>query len=510
MENIRKSMLCLVLVGVVAFLAGSATQSLAYVSSVEEYVKDKFEFHGYLAQRFSLQLGNVPETSENDIWDLSMMRSTLYTDVSYTPFKWLRLVTVFELSLEYQTTYLKRLNRLPTSTFDIMDELNRWDFREFYGDFTFGKRVQLRLGRQQVVWGKTDFFRGLDLIHGFDYTWRSFLEVENEYLRIPLIMANMVIQVPELNGSLQGLVRPGWDRDNWIGNRYDLYGGRWASQPGKGFNFLDANGVPYNLDHSEGDQSDPTFGVRWSGSLLGVEYTLNYLRTFNEDPVVNSIFNPWKSTPPLAGGLGEFIYPIIDLAGVTLTYYVPWVDVVARTEVVYTWDKPYNVGQNFLGGALPGFNGIMEKDTVRIMVALDYVAGFTKTIFRSERPGFLNIQVFDTWVVDHSEADDLVNLAGFGHKLPEHSTIITAILAWNYMHDRINPTLAAGIDPRDGSGFFIPSLAFVYGDHWRFRIEYDMFFNNKGKLPGEVENQARVFQFFDNNDQLYFRIMYQF
>jgi hypothetical protein len=144
------------------------------------------------------------------------------------------------------------------------------------------------------------------------------------------------------------------------------------------------------------------------------------------------------------------------------------------------------------------------------MVNLDWNADFVQWMLGADRPGFFSVQAFDTWVLDNDEEDDLVNLAGYGHELPTHTTYITSILGWNYLLDRINPQLAAGIDPHDASGFVIPSVSFVYGDHWRLKLEYDKFWNNSGKRPGEIEKEARTFQFFDHNDQFYVRLMYQF
>ena len=505
MGRSKRSFACLVLAGICLFLAGSVTQSQAYVASFEDYVKSHFNAHGYFAQRFSVNTADPEEVPGDNSGQLSMMRSTLYTDVDYTPFSWLRLATIFEADLEYPTSYLRELDRMTSA--NLWDEYSRWDFREFYGDFQFGNRLMIRLGRQQVIWGDTDFFRGIDLVQGFDYRWRSFLEAENEYVRIPLIMANIMIQVPELNGNLQLLVRPGVDKDEWIGNRYDLYGGRWSSKPSKGVNFFDV--MTYDLDHKEGDQNDPSYGVRWAGELFGIEYTLNYLHTFNEDPIVNSAFVPWKEAPK--GAIGDFIYPMIDLVGFTANVDIDFLDVVARTECSYTWDKPFNVGRDFLGGALPGFGGIATKDVFRWMVNFDWNANFAPWLLGADRPGFFSAQVFDTWVLDYDkDKDDLVALAGYGAKLTTHTMYITVIFGWNYLLDRINPQIAWGIDPEDASQFIIPSLSFVYGDHWRLKLEYDKFFNNSGKSPGEIENKTRVFKLFEDNDQFYVRLMYQF
>ena len=65
----------------------------------------------------------------------------------------------------------------------VLDDYDSTELRELYTTFTLGDRFHFKLGRQQVVWGETDFFRAMDIIHGYDLRWRSFLELENEELR---------------------------------------------------------------------------------------------------------------------------------------------------------------------------------------------------------------------------------------------------------------------------------------------------------------------------------------
>jgi len=146
----------------------------------------------------------------------------------------------------------------------------------------------------------------MDVVHGFDYRWRSFLEREGDELRKPLILLNGKVDVPEANGSLQVLVRPGWDRDRDIGNTYDLSGGRWALQPNKGVDFLAPGLLRYNYHHSSGDVDDVTGGLRWSGTGGPVNYSVAYLKTFSNDPVVNSSFVPY-GTAPAAGSANSSI-----------------------------------------------------------------------------------------------------------------------------------------------------------------------------------------------------------
>tara|TARA_Y100001973_G_C5209016_1_gene343892 strand:- start:21 stop:779 length:759 start_codon:yes stop_codon:yes gene_type:complete len=67
---------------------------------------------------------------------------------------------------------------------------NRLDFiRELYVDFDFnldnGHIISTRLGKQQVIWGRTDLFRVLDVINPVDYS-RNNIYDELEDIRIPM------------------------------------------------------------------------------------------------------------------------------------------------------------------------------------------------------------------------------------------------------------------------------------------------------------------------------------
>ena len=505
----RMSFLSIALVVLyIGFLSIGLSPDSASAFEFPDFITDRLELNGFIQEGVSVNTEDPVETADNDQYYVSMARSTLYLDANLN-LDWVKFTGITRFDLEYETAYLKRLDDL--SGQDIMSELNEFEFREWYADFFLGRRASLRLGRQQVVWGNSDFFRAMDIIHGYDHTWRSFLEGENEQLRKPLVMANLELQVPEASGALQFIVRPGFDRAKDIGNNYDVYGGRWSNQPNKGVNFIPL--VPNNLDHTEGDQDDPTYGARWSGQIGPVDYSLNYLHTFNNDPVVNPSAliggTPYKEAP--LGALGDFIYPQVDVAGVTFNYYISRpIDLVLSGEFVYTWDQPFNYGSNFLGGALPGFAGVVEKNTLRSMLRIDKNNfSLVETIFGARRPGFLTVQVFDTWITDFEDNDDIVT-AGYGAKTNEHSTVVTAVLAWNYDNDHINPAIAWGTELQNGGGFIIPSITFIRGN-WQLRFEYDMFYDaSGGKEPGEVETDATLFDYFDNNDQFYMRLTYFF
>jgi hypothetical protein len=496
----------------VCMMAGAAHAQQDAPSPAPDEGASNFHLGGYLRAWTSVNLQDPVETPGNDRGKLSMVRGALLLDADWKtgPLNW---KAIGRADREYKTSYLRRLEEQTRSATPngpgshITDLYEHGELREFYVDFAPAERLKLRIGKQQVVWGETDFFRAMDVVHGFDYRWRSFLEREGDELRKPLIMVNAKLDVPEASGTLQLLLRPGLDRDRDIGNTYDLSGGRWALQPNKGVDLLAPGLLNYNYRHRDGDARDATGGVRWSGSAGPVGYSFAYLRTFNNDPVVNSAFAPFGEQP--SGALADFIHPKVDLIGLTLNGYVPALDAVLSTEIVYTKDAAFNVGSHFFNGALPGFGGIRQKNVMQTMLRMDKSLDLNRLLGTS-RPSFFSVQVFDKWIRSFKQADDLVELAGFGAAVKEHSTLLTAILGLNYNNDKINPLLAVGSDLSNGGGFVIPSVEFVAGDAWRLLIEADLFFHRATKHPGQVEQGSHLFGGFAHNNQLMLRLTRQF
>lgn len=474
---------------------------------------------------------------------MSMQRYTLKLNADTTVnenFSWVgKFRLVKEASLDY-LNILERANGMSVSGADAAghNDLARMyseaDVRELYADIKVSDNVLLRLGKQQVVWGESDFFQAMDMVHGYDFTWRSFLEPGNEDLRKPQVMANITVQVPELNGKVQALFRPGsLNRLDSIGNRYDIQGGRWANQPLKGVDFLTI--TPYNYEREGADSRDNTWGLRWSGMASEINYSLSYLKTFNPNPVISMSSNigpffgapvaipsgstPFNGSTPI-GVAGEVIYPKIDMFGLTASGYSAAADAVFSTEVAYIRDYAFNYGQTsmfsaaggvpVLGG--PGYDGIARKNVVRSMLRMDKSLAFTQSLLGTEKPAFFSVQLFDTWIKNYNANEDLVQLVGFGQRSKEHSTLLTAIFDTSYANGTINPALVVGADLSYGGGFAVPSVTFQYGKNWRLKLEYDHFWNRGERTAANnnVERDAGLFGYFAGNNQLYAKVTYQF
>lgn len=528
----------------------------------EDGFLDNWEVSGYARTHLSWNLENpyvmdaqdpnalVGADRKDDYrYDLSMARATLKLNL-FKEFGDSQFFISGRANREYETNYLKDLQEVmdqnassdlfsnrSKSEVDLMNDIyNSEELRELWWQTKLTPSTVLKVGKQQVVWGETDFFQSLDVIHGYDQRIRSFLEPENEDVRKPLWMVNLQQEFNNVGGTLQMIFIPGQlnsakDR----GNTYDLDGGRWANNPNKGITFRSASlgaDVPYNYDHKDADMDDPSYGLRWKAMAGEWEYSLAWFH----GPAVNPVINPNPDNPLGVGNatsgaqfegaykgdynsaadstVGELIYPFVNVFGVSANRYLESIDAVFSTELSYIPDSPYNSGVQAgeAGGCafFPGFCGIKEKDVVKTMLRLDKQLAL-QNILGTSRPSFFSVQLFNTWVTDYERDDELVNSAGFSGRTKEFSTIATAILATNYDNDRINPSLAVGTDLTYGGSFVIPAVEFAYGDHWRIRAEADIFFDDESqKRALQGFNNSNLFGYFNGNDQLSLRVTYNF
>lgn len=482
-------------------------------------------------------------------YDLSMVRTTAKLNL-FKNFGSSQFNISGRASREVETSYLKDLQKVMDqnaasdffsnrrkSTVDLMDDVyNSVELRELWWQTDVTRSTTLKLGKQQVVWGETDFFQSLDVVHGYDNRIRSFLEPENEDVRKPLWMVNLTERFDSVNGTMQALFIPGRmnsARDR--GNTFDVVGGRWANNPNKGITFESATfgaDVPYNFNHKAADMDDSSYGLRWKGLVDDWEYSLGWFH----GPSVNPVINPNPNNPLGVGNaasgrtflgayknqymsdpnstVGELIYPFVDVFGVTVNRYLESVDAVFSAEVSYIPKSPFNVGIQAAeaGGCafFPGFCGVIEKDVVKTMVRMDKQLAL-QSFLGTSRPSFFSVQLFNTWITGYDRDDEIVNAAGFSGRAKEFSTVATAILSTNYDNDRINPSLALGTDLTYGGSFVIPSVELAYGNHWRVRVEADIFFNDeRQKRALEGFNNTNLFGYFNGNDQLVVRATYQF
>lgn len=511
----------------------------------------EYALHGYVREYLSVNLEDKPEPNAHGeaiggAGQLAMARTVFKLDAD-AKFDSFYVKAVGRFSRENRTPYLEELEKtaqagpFPGGSI-VKNKYNEDALRELYVGFDLGPSAHVVLGKQQVVWGESDFFRATDVINGYDLRWRA-IERENEETRSPLWMANLTLSVPHTEGQLQLIFRPGWDRSRDVVTQRDLFGGRDAGAGYRGVNSLGS--APNNFHNPAGDTDDANYGARWTHSLFDhtLDYSLLYYRGLNREAIVNSsgieastisAVNPLGTPVRPVGempenGISDIIYPKIDIFGLTFTSDISSQALVLRGEVAYVPNQPYNVGTSFnlalpgifFGGPpgsavplgnVPGLGGIVEKATLRPMLGFDKTIRWTQNVLRTQRPSLWTVEVFDQWILNYDRDDDIVEVFGYGAAAREHQPIFTTTLTLNYDHDHINPSIAMLYDMNFGDAILIPAIDVKFGDHWRFYAEATINLPAHGvkKRQSEVENDTHLLGLGGNNSQLLLRATYQF
>ena len=504
------------------------------------------EVQGYVRGYAGWNTDKIIET-DNKSGDLSMLRGQVYLEVQNKKSA-LQWKVSGRIAREYKTDYLKELESLERGTsahgvsafgnpdFNIMSIYNKGEIRDAWVQFQPMDNLNVKVGRQQVVWGETDLFQALDVIHGYNFTWAPLLEEPDE-MRKPLFLFNTSLSVPEADGSLQLILRPGWDalRDN--GSTWDVFGGRARTNGYKG---ASSAFVPYTMDyeHPTGDLDNKlTYALRWKGMAAGANYHLSYVHMpYTRNPIANSMFAPYQKAPngPV---LANWIVPIVDVYGAGLNFYSQPIDTVLTGELVYTRDEPFNIG-SVPGGAMTaaclgplsaapfatsysGTCGVKRKGTVMTMLRAEKSIK-TNDIIGTSTPMTAALQIFNTRITNFNAAEDLVQSIGYPNPVKESSTFASLVLRAPFMQDKLTPTIALGRDFSNDGTLFAVAVDYELGTHWRLRAEWDCFRGNSNvtmqSIPGlapvplylPVGSASGMNGLLDDNSRFYLRATYQF
>ena len=158
------------------------------------------------------------------------------------------------------------------------DEYAELSLRELYLD-TEWKNVQLRIGKQQIVWGQADGIKVLDVVN--PQSFREFILDDFDDSRIPLWTVNAELPLGE--GSLQLLWIPDTTYHELAeeGTPYFLTSPKWVPTIPTGDSFkVESPDKPNNA------LEDSDAGARYTLFFKGWDISLNYLYHYQDYPVL--------------------------------------------------------------------------------------------------------------------------------------------------------------------------------------------------------------------------------
>lgn len=382
---------------------------------------------------------------------------------------------------------------------------DRWDFiREAYisadVDYENGHQLNLRVGKQQVVWGRTDLFRVLDVINPVDYS-RNNIYDELEDIRIPMWILNAEYRLgstklfDDLNYSMV------WNFDKFRPNNLGQGGSPYAIL-GAGEFFRAMNncwengctvanfaGGGFATDfpaHSIGIRdvelpswslSNTQLGLKVEGEYEGVGFSVNAL-TYRSHmpslrggiPAINPFILDGAVDPFGSGEVGgeehvrdyliafDIEFPRVNLIGGSLDFYVDPIKSVFRIETAYTQ------GEEFANTLEPELYS--ESDVLRYVVGWDrptFIPFLNKT-----RAFLLSAQIFGQHILDH----DKVRVNGIEAGIPDWEVNHTAtflIKGW-YKNDQLSPQIIFAHDVRGDATTVAPSVEWLIDDNWQLIV----------------------------------------
>ena len=484
---------------------------LAFSAFAFTMMDDKFSMYGYIQNMSSYRVGESSQLvgSEN------------------------RLQLDMELEMHPDIIVFGSFRGMYDAVYDMRSDSSRWDkyagsrgalshetkMREIYLDLTYGS-WDFRIGKQQVVWGETDGLRLMDIINPLDMR-RQYITRDWEDIRRPLMTVKAVYGIDPLSNSFLELV---WIPGDHKKDRIDLWTPNdkrsqspWALSTPK-LNFIDnplvgfypeVTTIPvipglgsdeekaFNVRNSE-------FGVRLGGEIEDWFFTLNYFHGFSDaatykfkganlvtiDPETGDLV-PWESpADPAPAGLLldlEARYYRQNVVGLTFN----------RASGLWVWRGEFAtyIDERFTDTERNS-DMVVKKTRQHSMVGFDYKRWIN--CLNPEKMFFLSGQLFNFHVFDHDRA---MTFGPYGQKLHEDTFYLTFLINSGWHMDRICPEILVVYDTT-ATGWYIKSkLEFKYGDHWRPEIGALVFAGDKYELP---------FGDFDNKDEIYFRLKYQF
>jgi hypothetical protein len=383
---------------------------------------------------------------------------------------------------------------------------DQWDFiRELYmvsaWDLNNDHQVGMKLGKQQIVWGRTDLFRVLDVINPVDYS-RNNIYDELEDIRIPQWMMELEYRWGPTAMFDDANLSFIWNFDEFrpadlgqAGTPYE--NGCTVSNFAFGIGATDfapnAIGIR-SVDLPNWSLSNTQFGVKFEGVLNDVGFSLNFLEYRQQLP---SLRGGIASDNPFTPGVESQVYPYalafdiafprVTLLGGSIDYYQDSIKSTWRVEMAWT------EGEEFPDSSVPEL--FSESEVVRWVVGWDRN---TFIPFLNQRRAFLlSAQAFGQHILEHHEFTGSSAFPGTPPPgkigMPDHQDnyFFTFLIQGWYMNDRLNPQIIMAHDLEAAHTTIAPAIEWIPDNNWQvtlranFKIgdDVDSWDDNRTAMP---------------------------
>jgi hypothetical protein len=387
---------------------------------------------------------------------------------------------------------------------------DRFDFiRELYAKKTFGladgKDLFLKIGKQQVVWGRTDLFRVLDVINPVDYSRNNIYDELSE-IRIPMWIAQAEYRMGASESMQDRNLQLIWNFDKFRPNNLGQCGTPNVILDAGCFfrgmaNLWDNGGTVANFVAAPGIASAANFGPgqigirkvhlpEWSlantqigGKFEGVtkdglNFSLNALHYRSQLPSLHAFggkettINPATGAPDYSKKLIAFDmhFPRVNLLGGSLDFQVPAVGAAVRMEGAMTWGEEFaNSTQDDMYSKNRVFRSVIGVDRPTF---IPFISESSATL--------ISAQLFYQHIYDHQEERSTFGKIG----MPDwKDNFIATLLFKGFMKSgTVSPQLLFAHDFQAGATAVSPQL------EWNVSNDLKLTFGANYKLTAGRDN----------------------
>ncbi len=343
-------------------------------------------------------------------------------------------------------------------------EIDSVDFkmREIYLDLYFDN-FDIRVGKQQIVWGKADGVFITDIVSPLDLT--EFLLPDFDEIRIGVYAAKIDYYFG--SSTIEAIWKP-----VYAGNEFPGSGSIWYKPP--------TFPAPATFNYSK-SKIDPSFEnseiyLKYSLSSSAIDFDLMAAYTWDQTPSMyiekEFTIDTVTGSPVLSGLLITPEINRLTVAGGSFTSTIK--SFVLRGEAAYYNGKYFQTEDPTAAGALT------KKDYLHYVVGLDYGIGNLK----------LSVQFIQKYIMDYN---DFIDEEEFGNTM-------TFLARYEAMRETLHLELFSYVGLNYGDALIRPKVTYDFSDSFSILLGSNIF----------VGDERGMFGRYDSNSMLYTKIKYNF
>lgn len=334
----------------------------------------------------------------------------------------------------------------------ILKDRTGLELREAYLAYAKGN-LDLRVGRQIVVWGVADALRLTDCVSPFDYT--EFLAQDYDDIRMPVNALRT--RYTWRSVTFEAICNPVADFFILPTDRHNPWALTLPSAP-----------LPYTIDLESGKPEKRLRNIEYGGrittNLSGIDFSLSVLRTWNKMPALSlTVSSDGKSL------LVKGEYRRMTMLGADCS--LPVGQFVLRGEAACYFDEAQSrgVGQN-----------VVCRNTYNFLAGVDWYLG---------NDWNFSAQYFHKYTAGNLDGLPVYRNAG----------LATARISKELLRNMLKLSTFAYIDVANGGVFNRFSASYALNDQIELTAGYDFFHADKGK-----------FRMYDRNSEIWAKMKYSF